>query len=58
MSPNEIDPGLFSEDIRQFIKLLQKHDVRCLIVGGHAAIIHGNPRVIGDTDIYFDRDPV
>lgn len=57
MSPEEIDPSLFSDDIREFMALLDRHGVRWLLVGGHAAIFHGHVRVTGDTDIFFDREP-
>ncbi len=55
MAQEKIDPSLFSEDIREFMALLDRHGVRWLLVGGHAAIFHGHVRVTGDTDIFFDR---
>lgn len=57
MSPEKIDPALFSDDIREFMALLDRHGVRWLLVGGHAAIFHGHVRVTGDTDVFFDRGP-
>lgn len=57
MAQEKIDPSLFSEDIREFMTLLDRHRVRWLLVGGHAAIFHGHVRVTGDTDIFYDREP-
>jgi len=48
MAPKEIDADLISEDIREFIVLLERHGVRWMLVGGHAAIFHGNIRVTGN----------
>lgn len=44
----------FSKDIREFITLLKKHDVRFLIVGGAAVIFHGYSRYTGDIDFFYD----
>ncbi|MGM0588535.1 MAG: DUF6036 family nucleotidyltransferase [Bacteroidota bacterium] len=44
----------FSDDIKQFLYLLDKYEVRYLIVGGEAVIYYGHPRVTGDIDIFFD----
>ena len=55
MPPQEIRPDTFSEDCREFLALLGSHGVRYLVVGGHAAIFHGNIRVTGDTDIFYER---
>ncbi len=41
--------------MRDLFALFDTYSVRYLLVGGHAAIIHGNPRVTGDTDIFYDR---
>ena len=45
-----------SKDIEVFLKILGKHSVRYLIVGGVAVIYHGYPRYTGDIDIFYDRD--
>lgn len=55
MSPELIDSSSFSPDIREFIRLLDRHDVRYLIVGGEAVIFYGHARLTGDVDFYYDR---
>lgn len=45
----------FSNDCLEFITLLNKHDVKCVIVGGEAVIYHGYVRLTGDVDFFFDR---
>jgi hypothetical protein len=37
-------------DLREFIELLNSHQVEYLIVGGHAVGFHGHPRFTGDID--------
>jgi len=44
-------PTEFSE----FLKSLNAHDVRYLVVGGFAVAWHGYPRATGDIDIWTDR---
>ena len=38
------------QDLREFIALLNSHDVEFLVVGGHAVAFHGHPRFTGDID--------
>ncbi len=45
MPPTRIDATHFSPDIRSFIGLLERHDVRYLIVDGEAVILHGHVRL-------------
>jgi Fe-S oxidoreductase len=45
----------FSPDVREFLRLLDKHNVRYLIVGGRAVIYYGHPRMTGDIDIFYER---
>ena len=45
-----------SEDFKDFLKLLNSHKVRYLLVGGHAVGIHGYPRFTGDMDIWVASD--
>ncbi len=40
-------------DLREFIALLNSHDVDYLIVGGHAVAYHGYPRYTGDIDFFI-----
>lgn len=39
-----------------FIRLLHKHAVRYLMVGGEAVIFHGHSRLTGDVDFFFDAE--
>ena len=39
-------------DLREFIALLNSHEVEYLIVGGHAVAFHGHPRYTGDIDFF------
>lgn len=45
---------LFSKDAQEFLRLLAKHDVRYLLIGGHAVIYHGYARLTGDVDFLYD----
>lgn len=40
-------------DLREFIELLNSHEVRYLIVGGYAVAYHGYPRMTGDIDFFL-----
>ena len=42
---------MFSKDFKEFVVLLQKHQVEYLIVGGYAVVVHGHPRFTGDLDV-------
>lgn len=39
-------------DFREFLKLLHRHRVKYLVVGGYSVAYHGYPRYTGDIDIY------
>ena len=39
------------------IRLLGRHGVRYVVIGGLAAITHGAPIVTRDIDLCYDRDP-
>lgn len=43
----------FSKDIIEFIRLLGKHDVKYVIVGGEAVIYYGYARLTGDVDFFY-----
>lgn len=45
---------ILSEDFEDFIKMLNKHQVDYLIVGGYAMAFHGKPRYTGDLDVWID----
>lgn len=55
MPPENLDPGSFSEDVREFLCVLNNHGVRFMIVGGEAVIYYGHIRLTGDVDVFFDR---
>ncbi|HEV7765604.1 MAG TPA: DUF6036 family nucleotidyltransferase [Thermoanaerobaculia bacterium] len=44
-------------DSREFIALLNSHNVEYLIVGGHAVAFHGHPRFTGDIDFLIRTTP-
>ncbi len=44
-----------SVDIREFLRLLAHHNVRYLIVGGEAVVLHGYSRFTDDVDFYYER---
>ncbi len=56
MPPDTVTESYFSPDIRDFFVLLQKHQVRYLIVGGEAVILYGHARYTGDVDIFYSPD--
>ena len=44
-------------DLREFIALLNSHNVEYLLVGGHAVAFHGHPRFTGDIDFFVRTTP-
>jgi hypothetical protein len=40
-------------DFKEFIQLLNKHNVEYLIIGGYAVAVHGYVRATGDIDIWI-----
>lgn len=57
MASRIIEGAGFSRDILIFLRLLARHRVRYLIVGGEAVIFHGYPRVTGDIDFFYENTP-
>jgi predicted nucleotidyltransferase len=49
---------VLNRDFREFIQLLNEHNVQYLVVGGYAVAFHGYPRYTKDIDIwvYLDRE--
>ena len=41
-------------DFKEFLKLLNSHNVKYLLVGGYAVGYHGYPRATGDMDIWIE----
>jgi Nucleotidyltransferase of unknown function (DUF6036) len=44
-------------DLREFIMLLNSHNVEYVVVGGHAVAFHGYPRFTGDIDFLIRTTP-
>lgn len=44
---------IFEKDFQEFIELLNKFQVKYMIVGAHALAFHGKPRHTGDLDIWI-----
>ena len=43
----------FNKDFREFIQLLNDHEVLYLVVGGYAVAFHGYPRYTKDIDLWI-----
>jgi hypothetical protein len=43
-----------SRDLRDLLKAFLSHDVRFLVIGGHAVSFHGYPRFTKDLDIWVE----
>jgi predicted nucleotidyltransferase len=48
---------ILSQDLKEFIELLNDHDVRYLVIGGVAVAFHGYPRYTKDLDIWLEINP-
>jgi hypothetical protein len=44
-------------DFLEFLRLLGRHRVRYLVVGGYSVAYHGYPRYTGDIDVYVAISP-
>lgn len=44
-------------DFKEFLKLLNAHGVKYLLVGGYAVAFHGYPRATADLDVWIARHP-
>ena len=44
------------KDFKEFIELLNAHNVDFIIVGGYALAYHGAPRYTGDIDVFVKPD--
>ena len=47
----------FSPDTWEFVRLLDAHRVRFVVVGGEAVIHYGHARLTGDVGFFYGRDP-
>lgn len=50
--------NLFNQDFKDFIGYLNKNDVKYLLVGGYAVILHGYIRSTADMDIWVDKSQI
>ncbi len=48
---------ILPEDFRDFLKLLNKHQVEYLLIGGYAVFYHGYPRATEDIDFWVAINP-
>ena len=48
---------MLNPDFKEFLRLLNEHNVRYLVVGGYAVALHGYPRYTKDIDIWVWLDP-
>jgi len=44
-------------DFKEFLRSLQEHDVRYLLIGGYAVGYHGYPRATQDLDVWIAISP-
>jgi predicted nucleotidyltransferase len=44
------------KDFKEFLALLNEHEVEFIIVGGYALAYHGAPRFTGDIDVFIKSD--
>jgi predicted nucleotidyltransferase len=44
------------QDFAAFIRTLNQHRVRYLVIGGYAVAFHGHPRATDDVDVLIARD--
>lgn len=52
-----MDEMILPEDFRDFLKLLNKHQVEYLLIGGYAVFYHGYPRATEDIDFWVAINP-
>jgi len=57
MVRQKIDSSHFSADAQEFLELLDRYQVKYLIVGGEAVIYYGHVRLTGDLDIFYENSP-
>lgn len=48
---------MLPKPFKEFIELLEKNQVKYLVVGGYAVSVHGYPRYTGDLDIFIAIEP-
>jgi hypothetical protein len=45
------------KDLEELLSALNAHNVRYVVVGGHAIAVHAQPRATKDLDVFIDRRP-
>ena len=45
---------MLNQDLKEFIALLNHHNVQYIVIGGYALAFHGHPRYTKDIDIWID----
>ncbi len=45
-----------NEDFKDLLKLFTSNNVRYLLIGGYAVIVHGHPRLTNDLDPVIDAE--
>ncbi len=48
----------FPDDFKDFLRLLNEHEVKYLLIGGYAVSYHGFPRTTFDMDVWIAADPI
>ncbi len=43
--------------LEEVLQAMHEHHVRCIVIGGWAAILHGAARSTSDVDLVYARDP-
>lgn len=46
-----------TKDFLEFVRLLNRHGVKYVLIGGYAVGWHGHPRVTKDIDFFVERSP-
>lgn len=49
---------LLPPDFKEFLQLLNDHQVEYLLIGGYAVGYHGYPRATGDMDVWIALNPL
>jgi predicted nucleotidyltransferase len=47
--------NFLNEDFQDFLKSLNKFNVKYLLVGGYSVIVHGHHRTTGDMDLWLEQ---
>jgi predicted nucleotidyltransferase len=48
---------VLDSNFKEFITLLNEHEVKYLLIGGYAVALHGHPRYTGDIDFWIWTNP-